>query len=105
MPESHLKRLGDGVMIGVSPILDRAITNHLIDLCGDNNIPFNLEVMSSTTGTDADSITISKSGIPTGLISIPLRNMHTPCEIIDIADIESTCDLLEAYILSGGAKI
>ena len=105
VPDSHLKRLGGGVMIGVSPILNRAVTNHLVDLAKENNIPYNLEIMSGTTGTDADSITISKDGIPTGLISIPLRNMHTPCEIVDLADIESTCDLLEAYILSGGAKI
>lgn len=105
VPESHLKRLGDGVMIGVSPILNKAITNQLIDLCGENKIPFNHEVMAGTTGTDADSITISKHGIPTGLVSIPLRNMHTPSEVIDLADLESVCDLLEAYILSGGANV
>lgn len=105
VPDSHLKRLGGGVMIGVSPILNKAITNHLIDLSEENNIPYNLEVMAGTTGTDADSITLTKDGIPTGLVSIPLRNMHTPTEIIDLADLESVCDLLEAYILGGGAKI
>lgn len=105
VPDSHLKRLGDGVMIGVSPILNKAITNHLIELCEENNIHFNHEVMSGATGTDADNITVSKSGIPTGLVSIPLRNMHTPSEVIDLADLESVCDLLEAYILSGGANI
>lgn len=104
VPDSHLKRLGGGAMIGVSPILNKKITNHLTALCKERNIPFMFEVMSGNTGTDADSITVSKSGIPTGLVSIPLRNMHTPCEIVDLADLDAVADLLEAYILSGGAK-
>ena len=58
--------------------------------------------MGSTTGTNADVITVSKSGVKTGLVSIPLRNMHTDCEIIDLTDIENTVLLLESYILSGG---
>ena len=103
VPDSHLKKLGGGVMIGVSPILNKDITKHLTKLCEKNNIPFNPEVMGGTTGTDADNITLAKSGIPTGLLSIPLRNMHTPCEIIDLSDYLNTCNLLEAYILSGGA--
>ena len=59
--------------------------------------------MGGTTGTDADVISVSKDGIPCGLISIPLRNMHTPAEVIDMADLDSICDILEGYLLSGGA--
>ncbi|MBO4694041.1 MAG: M28 family peptidase [Clostridia bacterium] len=90
-------KMGSGAMIGISPVLDRDITNKLISLAADNNIPYQTEVMGKTTGTDADIISITKSGIRTGLVSIPLRNMHTDCEIISLSDIKSVCDLLECY--------
>ena len=96
-------RLGDGAMIGISPILNRKITNKLTETAKALNVAYQFEVMGSTTGTDADVISVSKSGIPCGLLSIPLRNMHTPAEVIDTADLDAVCDILEAYILAGGA--
>ena len=95
-------RLGGGVMIGVSPVLDRNITKALINISKENNIPFKQEVMGSSTGTNADVISVLKSGIKTGLVSIPLRNMHTDCEIVDLKDIENIANLLFKYVLSGG---
>lgn len=103
VPTLKSGKLGKGVMIGISPILNRTITDKLICLAKENKIPYQLEVMGGTTGTDADVISVAKDGIPCGLVSIPLRNMHTPTEIIDIGDIGSVCDILENYILSGGA--
>ena len=102
---SKCGKLGKGAMVGVSPVLDKKITNALIDCAEKKNIPYQLEVMGGTTGTDADSISIAKSGVPCGLISIPLRNMHTPNEVIDLKDTQSVCDILEAYILSGGGNL
>ena len=66
-------------------------------------MPYQTEVMGGRTGTNGDVISISKSGVKTGLVSIPLRNMHSDVEIIDINDIENVCDLLEKYILGGNA--
>ena len=94
-------RLGDGVMIGISPILSKKMTDRLTDLAKQNSIPHQFEVMGGRTGTDADVITVSKSGIPTALLSIPLRNMHTPVEVADTADIEAVVSLLSAYITGG----
>lgn len=54
--------------------------------------------MSGKTGTNADVISISKSGIRCGLISVPLRYMHTPSEVIDVKDVEAVADLIAAYI-------
>lgn len=102
VPATKCGKLGKGGMIGVSPVLDKKITNTLIDFAEASGIPYQLEVSGGTTGTDADSISIAKSGVPCGLVSIPLRNMHTPNEVIDLNDIKSVCDILEAYILSGG---
>lgn len=97
-------KLGGGVMIGLSPILKKQMTDRLTALAKDNNIPHQFEVMSGKTGTDADVISVSKSGIPSALLSIPLRNMHTSVEVVDTRDLNSVADLLEKYILGGGAN-
>ena len=89
-------------MLGISPVLNREITEMLKKIAKDKEIYLQFEVMGGRTSTDADVISISKSGVKTGLLSIPLRNMHTPVEVVDTDDLESTIDLLEAYILGGG---
>jgi endoglucanase len=95
-------KLGSGAMIGISPTLCKDLSQKLINIAKENNVPHDLEIMSSTTGTNADMISISKSGVKTATVSIPLRNMHTAVETLDLRDIEAVCDLLEKYILSGG---
>ncbi len=95
-------KLGQGAMLGISPILNKGVTDTLKNIASENNIPIQYEVMGGKTGTDADVISISKSGVPTGLLSIPLRNMHTPAEIIDTRDLESVITILEKYLLGGG---
>lgn len=96
-------KLSKGAMIGVAPILDKDISRTLIKTAKENNIAYQTEVMGRSTGTNSDFISISRQGVPTGLISIPLRNMHTDIEVVDFDDIISVCDILENYILSGGA--
>ncbi len=103
LPSTKTGKLGKGGMIGISPILNRNIYEKLIAIARDKGIPYQTEVMGGASSTNADVISVSKGGVPTGLISIPLRNMHTPAEVVDIADIEAIVDLLEAYVLSGGA--
>jgi len=97
-------KLGDGAMIGISPTLDKEISQKLINTAKENNIPYQTEIMGSTTGTNADMISITKEGVRTCTLSIPLRNMHTPNEILDTKDLESVCDILCEYILSGGVS-
>ncbi len=97
-------KLGDGAMIGISPVLNRSISNKLINIAKCNEIKYQTEVMGGKTSTNADVISITKGGVKTGLVSIPLRNMHTDCEVLDLTDIESVCDILEQYIMAGGVK-
>ncbi len=97
-------RLGKGAMLGISPVLDRGVTERLKKIAKDKNIPIQYEVMGGKTSTDADVISVSRSGVKTGLVSIPLRNMHTPAEVIDTTDLEAVISLLENYVLGGGAK-
>lgn len=97
-------KLGGGAMIGVSPVLDRAVSDRLFALAKERDIPVQTEVMGGKTGTNADVISISRGGVKTGTVSIPLRNMHTEVETLRLSDLNAVCDLLEAYILSGGIK-
>ena len=61
--------------------------------------------MPGRTGTNADGINISRGGVKTALLSIPLRSMHTAVEVIDTADVENTAKLLAAYILKKEADL
>jgi len=94
--------LGKGGMIGLSPALDKQLSKKLIDIAQKNNIPYGLEVMGGNTGTNADMLGISREGVKASTLSIPLRNMHSAVEIINLSDLSAVCDLLEKYILSGG---
>lgn len=96
--------LGSGAMIGVSPTLESKISKKLVSLCENKNIPYTSEVMGSKTGTNADMISVNREGVKTGLVSIPLRNMHTDVEIADLKDLKAVYDLLCEYVLSGGVK-
>lgn len=91
-------KLSKGVMIGVSPILSTPMTDRLLALAKENDIPYQYEVMGGSTGTDADRVTVSLLGVPTALLSIPQRYMHTPVETVDVRDVAATGDLMAAYI-------
>ncbi len=95
-------KMGEGPMIGISPTLSKTVFNSLIQTAQENRIPYQLEVMGGNTGTNADEVTNTRRGIPSGLISIPLRNMHTQAEVIDWQDIEDTAQLLASYVENGG---
>ena len=95
-------KLSGGAMVGISPVLDRRISDRLTDIAKTEGIPYQTEVMGGRTSTDGDVISVTANGVRTGLLSIPLRNMHTDVEVIDTEDIKSVCDIIESYILSGG---
>lgn len=103
-PEHKCGKLGEGPMIGVSPSLNRDITDRLIALAEAEQLPYQLEIMAGETSTDADTIGVQHGGIRTGLVSIPIRYMHTPIETVQLSDIEAVGRLLAAYVLSEGGK-
>lgn len=100
--EEECGKLGQGGMIGISPTLDSRISKKLISLAKEKEIPYQLEAMGGKTGTNADMISVNREGVKTCTLSIPLRNMHTECEVLDLKDLDSVCDLLCEYILAGG---
>lgn len=87
-------------MIGVSPSLSREVTNKLTEICINEKIPYQTEVMNGLTSTNADRFSINRCGCKACTISIPLRYMHTPAEIIQLEDVENTGRLIAAYIRS-----
>lgn len=95
-------KLGKGGMIGYSPVLDRGIYEKLCLVAKDNNIPHQMEIIGEKTATNADVLSITRGGVKTGLLSIPLRYMHSDCEVIDATDVESCAELLYRYIMAGG---
>lgn len=97
-------KLGGGAMIGVSPALDRTLTDRLVSIAEKQNIPFQTEAMGASTGTNADMIAVTRGGVKTCTVSVPLRNMHSEAEVLDIADLESAVSLLYNYIMAGGLK-
>ncbi|MDD6727824.1 MAG: M42 family peptidase [Eubacteriales bacterium] len=103
--KADCKDLGKGAMIGFSPILDKEISRRLVDIAKKNNIPYQCEIMSGRTGTNADVISISERGIKTALISIPERYMHQPVEVVDVADLKSVSDLICAYIAERAGEL
>ena len=86
--------IGAGPMIGISPILDHALTSRLIALAQREGIPFQREVMAGNTSTNADVIATTRGGVKTALVSIPQRNMHTPVEVMLPQDVEDTARLI-----------
>ena len=97
-------KLKGGAMIGFAPTLDSKISNKLTNIAKSRGIKYQTEVMGGRTGTNADVIAISGKGVKTCTVSIPLRNMHTEVETLSLSDLNSVCDLLCAYILSGGVR-
>jgi len=93
--------LGDGVLVGIAPTLDHAMSQRLLQTAKKHNIPHLPEIMGGASGTNADRIQ-APSGTPCALLSIPQRNMHTAAEVVDIQDIEATAKLMEAYIMERG---
>lgn len=91
-------KLGEGTAIGIGPNFTPKIVKDLINTAKEEKLKFVVEPMSRPGGTDAAVIQITQAGIPTGLLSIPARYMHTPIELVDINDIRNTVKLLLYYI-------
>lgn len=71
----------------------------LVETAVEKQIPYQLEVAGGGTGTDNDAIQLSRSGVATGLVSVPIRYMHTPCELLHLGDLENTVRLLAEFTL------
>jgi endoglucanase len=97
------------VTLGGGPSVTHGTANHplmverIMELAKANNIPLQHEASSRFTGTDTDSIYHQRGGIPSALISLPLRYMHSIVEMADFDDVAHVIDLMTAFVNSVGA--
>jgi putative aminopeptidase FrvX len=89
--------LGSGPAIGRGSTLSPKVFELLVETAEAEGIEHSISASGRGTSTDADVLQISRSGIPTGLVSIPLRYMHSPVEMVDLRDVEAAVELLAAF--------
>ena len=90
--------LGGGPAIGVGPNMTRWMTQRMIAKAREHSIPYQLEIMSGHTGTNGWEMQISREGVATSVLSLPLKYMHTPVETLSLADMEGVAQLLAAFV-------
>ncbi len=90
-------KFGSGPVLGRGSTLDPAVFELLHSTGEAEGIPFTVSASARATGTDADAVHVSRAGIPTGAVSIPLRYMHSPVEMVQLDDVENTARLLAAF--------
>lgn len=90
---------GEGPVIARGPNITPAVFERLVAAAEAEGIPYQIEAEPGVTGTDARSIQIARGGIATGLISVPLRYMHTPTEVIALSDLEASAKLVARFVL------
>jgi putative aminopeptidase FrvX len=93
--DTHHK-LGSGPVIERAALLHPGVFELLYDAAEAEDIPFTVASAARFTGTDADAFTTSRAGIPTGLVSVPLRYMHSSVEMVSIDDVENAAKLVAA---------
>jgi endoglucanase len=103
VPDVPKKELGDH-KLGSGPVLTRGSAAHpvvfdrLVEAAEAEEIGYTLQAAPKATRTDADAIHLVRAGIPTGLVSVPNRYMHSPNEVVSLADLESAARLLAAFV-------
>lgn len=90
--------LGKGPSITISAVTDRKLTNMLFDIAKEKEIPHQVSVSPTHTGTNAVSIQLAREGIPTVDVGLPLASMHTYNEIISLDDANTLTELVKAFI-------
>ncbi|HDN80727.1 MAG TPA: M42 family peptidase [Chloroflexi bacterium] len=98
IPESETLKIGQGPAIAVGPNFHPRLQEALVEVAKELEIPYQVEPVPGRSGTDAWSIQVAREGVPTALLSIPLRYMHTPVETLSLKDIERTGYLMASFI-------
>ncbi len=97
--EAGKHELGSGPVITRGSTLNNALFELLFEAGEAEKIPFTVEASARATGTDADAVHLSRAGVPTGLVSIPIRYMHSPVELVQLEDVHASARLIAAAAL------
>lgn len=96
--------LGKGPAIGRGPNCTKWMANKLFALAQEAEIPVQTEVMAGSSGTNGWPMQISREGVPTAIVSLPLRYMHSPLETLHREDLAHTAKLLAAFVADYGIE-
>jgi endoglucanase len=96
--------LGSGPVITRGANVNPVVFERLVQVAKKKKIPHQIQAEPGGTGTDANAIQLSRAGVATGLVSVPQRYMHTPVEIVALADLDNTAKLLAEFALSVDEK-
>ncbi len=93
------QKCGNGPVVFYAPSVHHTIRELIVDAAKENNIPFQRAAASRATGTDTDAFAHSNGGVPSALISLPLRYMHTTVEMVSKKDVSHVIDLIYQTVL------
>jgi len=105
VPDANKKELGEHG-IGAGPVLSRGSAMHpfvfdrLTEIADREEIPYSVQAAPRASRTDADGIFLVRTGVPTGLVSIPNRYMHSPNEVVSVEDLVRAARLLAGFVRS-----
>ncbi|MFC5848359.1 M42 family metallopeptidase [Deinococcus petrolearius] len=89
---------GSGANLTVGPMQSPALLRRLTDAAKAEGIPYTLSATGRYSGTDADALALVRSGVPTAVVSIPNRYMHSPSEMVDERDVKACTDIIAAGV-------
>jgi putative aminopeptidase FrvX len=98
--ESGKHELGSGPVLSRGSTLNPRLSELLYDTAEKEKIAFTVEAIGRNTGTDVDAVHLSRGGVPTALVSIPLRYMHSPVELVHLEDVHAAAALIAAAALA-----
>lgn len=97
-PDYECIKCGYGASVDISSLTDKSLTRNIIKLLREKGIKHQIICEPGRTHTNNDGLIISGKGARTAVFSVPLRNMHTPCETVKLEDIKSLAEILTAII-------
>lgn len=101
----HTSILGEGPVVGIGPNMTRWMTDRMLNWAAELNLPVQKEVMAGSSGTNGWYMQICHEGIPTAVLSLPVKYMHTPVEVLELGDLENMAQLLAAFVRDLGKEV
>ncbi len=99
-PPEKTFELGGGVCIGWGAECNRKLTESIVSVAKERGIPFQMEIMPMRTGTNASALQITGRGVAVANLSVPVKYMHSPVELVDTQDMENAARLLAEWVVS-----
>lgn len=91
-------RLGRGPVLSRGPVVNPVLFRRLVEAAGKAGVSYQVLAAPSATGTDADNIFTTRSGVATAVVSIPNRYMHSPNQLVDLGDVEAAAELIATFL-------